>query len=62
MHSTTSNKYTTYVQIYIAYHFSSCNNHLQELDVGYHIHVVGFIHQNINLYTCLALCIFDLLS
>ena len=39
----------------------SCNNRLQVLEFGYHINVVGFIHQNANLYTCLALCIFVLI-
>ena len=39
----------------------SCKIRLQVLEFGYHINVVGFIHQNVNLYTCLALCIFVLI-
>ena len=38
-----------------------CKIRLQVLEFGYHINVVGFIHQNVNLYTCLALCIFVLI-
>ena len=45
------------------YHITliSCKIRLQVLEFGYHINVVGFIHQNVNLYTCLALCIFVLI-
>ena len=62
MNSANSKNYTTDMSknsLHIT--LISCKIRLQVLEFGYHINVVGFIHQNVNLYTCLALCIFVLI-
>ena len=62
MNSANSKNYTTDMfknSLHIT--LISCKIRLQVLEFGYPINVVGFIHQNVNLYTCLALCIFVLI-
>ena len=59
MNSANSKNYTTDMsKILLHITLILCKNCLQVLEFGYHINLVGFIHQNVNLYTCLALCIF----